>query len=94
MSTFSKTMSIGVFASMNNVNKIDLVVNPHTGKLFGVADNGLTFRVSEKVEKLTGDLSISYFTPEDGEPSWMIHPTGSTNVQSTLSFAPVANEAF
>ena len=90
MSLFTKTMSIGVFAQIHNITKIDLVENPHTGKIFGVADNGTTFRVSEKVSQLSNDLSISYFTPADGEPSWMIHPTGESNVQSTLSFAPKA----
>ena len=35
MATFSKTQSIGVFASINSINKIDLVINPHTGKTFG-----------------------------------------------------------
>jgi hypothetical protein len=90
MSTFSKTQNIGVFAQMNGINKIDIVTNPHTGKNFGVSDTGLTFRVSEKVEALTRDLSVSYFTPADGDPSWMIHPTGESNVQSTLAFAPAS----
>lgn len=87
MSIFSKTQNIGVFAQTNNISKIDLVVNPHTGKTFGVADNGMTFRVSEKVSALNTDLSVSMFTPTDGDPSWMIHPTGESNVQSTLRFA-------
>jgi hypothetical protein len=90
MSTFSKTQNIGVFAQMNGINKLDLVENPHTGKIFGVSDTGLTFRVSEKVNALSRDLSISYFTPADGEASWMIHPTGESNVQSTLAFAPAS----
>ena len=87
MSTFSKTQSIGVFAQINGISKIDLVVNPHTDKVFGVSNTGLTFRVSDKVEKLSNDLSVSWFTPADGEPSWMLHPTGESNVQSSLSFA-------
>lgn len=87
MSLFSKTVSIGVFAQTNGISKIDLVINPHTDKVFGVADNGFTFRVSKDIKHLSADLSVSYFTPEDGEPSWMIHPTGESNVQSTLKFA-------
>lgn len=87
MSDFSKTQSIGVFASINNITKIDLVINPHTGKTFGVSNTGVTFRVSEKVKALNADLSVSLFSPADGEESWMIHPTGESNVQSTLSFA-------
>jgi hypothetical protein len=87
MSTFSKTQSIGVFAQINGISKIDLVVNPHTDKVFGVSNTGLTFRVSDKVEKLSNDLSVSWFTPADGDASWMLHPTGESNVQSSLSFA-------
>jgi hypothetical protein len=73
MATFSKTQSIGVFASINSINKIDLVINPHTGKTFGVSDTGTTFRVGAD-------------SPADGEESWMIHKTGQSNVQSTLVF--------
>lgn len=87
MSVFTKTQSIGVFAQINGISKIDLVVNPHKGNTFGVSNTGLTFRVSEKVKTLTADLSVSWFQPSDGEPSWMIHPTGESNVQSSLSFA-------
>jgi hypothetical protein len=87
MSVFTKTQSIGVFAQMNGIGKIDLVTNPHNGKTFGVSDTGVTFRVSNDVDKLTADLSVSWFTPNDGDASWMIHPTGQSNVQSSMSFA-------
>jgi hypothetical protein len=86
MATFSKTQSIGVFASINGINKIDLVINPHTGKTFGVSDTGTTFRVGAEITALSGDLSVSLFSPADGEESWMIHKTGQSNVQSTLVF--------
>lgn len=87
MSVFSKTQSIGVFAQINGISKIDLVVNPHNGNTFGVSNTGLTFRVSTQVKALTADLSVSWFEPDNGEASWMIHPTGESNVQSSLSFA-------
>jgi len=34
---------------------------------------------------------VSWFSPEDGDPSWMIHKQGQgATVVSSLSFAPVA----
>ena len=52
----------------------------------GVSDTGTTFRVGADITALSGDLSVSLFSPADGEESWMIHKTGQSNVQSTLVF--------
>ena len=91
MATFQNTQSIAQYATQNGLTNIELIKNPNTGKLFAKDSKGVTYRVSEKVSKLTMDLQVSYFTPEDGEASLMIHPAGQTNVVSALSFgAPVA----
>lgn len=89
---FTKTQTLQAFAIANGITKLDLVKNPNTGKRFATTNTGLTMRISEKVSsELDGDYSISWFAPEDGEASWMLHPTGVSNVLGTLSFAPVAN---
>jgi len=89
---FTKTQSLQAFAIANGVTKLDLIKNPNTGKRFAITNTGLTMRISEKVSSdLDGEYSISWFAPEDGEASWMLHPTGVSNVLGTLSFAPVAN---
>jgi len=89
---FTKTQSLQAFAIANGVTKLDLIKNPNTGKRFATTNTGLTMRISEKVSSdLDGDYSISWFAPEDGEASWMLHPTGVSNVLGTLTFAPVAN---
>jgi len=89
---FTKTQSLQAFAIANGVTKLDLIKNPNTGKRFATTNTGLTMRISEKVSSdLDGDYSISWFAPEDGDASWMLHPTGVSNVLGTLSFAPVAN---
>ena len=85
-SPFTQTQSIVAFAQANNISNIELVHNKHTNLDFGVADDGTRFRVSKSIEELTPDLMVSWFTPEDGEPSWLIHPRGESNVKSTLSF--------
>jgi len=89
---FTKTQSLQAFAIANGVTKLDLIKNPNTGKRFATTNTGLTMRISDKVSSdLDGEYSISWFAPEDGEASWMLHPTGVSNVLGTLSFAPVAN---
>jgi hypothetical protein len=89
---FTKTQSLQAFAIANGVTKLDLVKNPNTGKRFAITNTGLTMRISEKVSSdLDGEYSISWFAPEDGEASWMLHPTGVSNVLGTLTFRPVPN---
>jgi len=89
---FTKTQSLQAFAIANGVTKLDLIKNPNTGKRFAITNTGLTMRISEKVSSdLDGEYSISWFAPEDGEASWMLHPTGVSNVLGTLTFAPVPN---
>jgi hypothetical protein len=93
MATFERTQSIAQYANSNGLTGLELIKNPNTGKLFAKDSKGATYRVSEKVTQLTMDLQVSWFTPEDGEASLMIHPAGQTNVVSALSFgAPVAKQ--
>ena len=68
----------------------DRLVNPND------PDRSLTLRVSDKVDSdLSGDLSVSWFTPDNGEPSWLLHPTGQNSVETkgSLSFAPAKKSA-
>lgn len=89
---FSKTQTLQAFAIANGITGLELVLNPNTNKRFAVTNTGITMRVSEKVEDaLDGNYSISWFEPEDGEASWMLHPTGTSNVLGSMTFAPVAN---
>ena len=101
MATFTKTQGISTFANGQGVSKIDILKNPKTGKLFGVTDSGLTFRIAKDVSNLTDDLNVSWFSPEDGEASWMIHRAGQgAEAVSTMTFgtpsakAPVESKSF
>ena len=92
---FSKTQSLQAFAYANGITSVEKVLNPNTGKKFIATNTDITMRVADKVhDDLQGqDYSVSWFTPEDGgEPSWMLHTTGTANVLGKLSFAaaPVA----
>ena len=89
MSTFSKTQNIGAYANANGISKFEILKNPKTGNLFAVDSAGNTLRLAKDIKELTADLAISWFTPEDGDPSYMIHRQGAgAEVVSTLTFAP------
>lgn len=91
---FSQTQSLQQFAVANGITSLELINNPNTGKRFAKTSNGVTLRVSDKVSNdLDGSYSVSWFTPEDGDASWMLHPTGTSNVLGSLSFAPVPKVA-
>lgn len=91
MSTFSKTQTIGAFANAKGISKLDILKNPKTGSLFIVDNLGNTYRVAKDIKELTAELSVSWFAPEDGEASYMIHKAGQgAEVVSSLSFSPVA----
>jgi hypothetical protein len=91
MSTFSKTQSINKFASVNGLSSIEILKNPKTGKLFATTDTGITFRIANDITKLSDDLVVSWFSPEDGEASWMLHKAGQgAEKVSSMSFAPQA----
>lgn len=91
MSVFTETMSLDQFGASKQLSSLDLINNPKTGKLFAKFSNGEIARLANDVSNLDGDLSVSWFSPEDGEASWMIHRTGvSANVVATKSFGKVA----
>jgi hypothetical protein len=93
---FTKTQTIQNYAKGLSLTGMELIKNPNTDLLFAKDSAGTTYRVSTKITKLA-DLktaSVSWFTPEDGDPSWMIHPTGeNNNVVATLTFAKVTSPA-
>lgn len=91
MSTFTKTQSINKFASVNGLSSIEILKNPKTGKLFGATDTGITLRIANDITALSDELVVSWFSPEDGEASWMLHKAGQgAEKVSSMSFKPVA----
>ena len=87
MSVFSETMTLDNFGASKQLSGVELINNPKTSKIFAKFSNGETARLAKDVSNLDGDLSVSWFTPEDDDASWMIHRTGaSANVVATKSF--------
>lgn len=92
MSVFSATQNLLDFCKNQGVKAIELLNNEKTGSNFVSFDKGrITARVGKNVDKLSWDLSISMFTPEDGDASLMVHLTGesSATVLDTLKLGSV-----
>lgn len=88
MSTFTKTVSISAFAENNGIQDLSILKNPKTGSNFLVDDKGNTYRIAKDIQELSTDLQMSWFSPEDGEPSYMLHKKGAgAEVVSKMSFA-------
>ena len=91
MNVFSETVTLDNFGASKQLSGVELINNPKTSKIFAKFSNGETARLAKDVSNLDGDLSVSWFTPEDDDASWMIHRTGaSANVVATKSFGKVA----
>ena len=92
---FSKTLPLVDFIVSKGASKLDIIRNPNTGKrFFTVPGTDVSGRVSKKVEKLSAELSVSWFTPTKpdadgniGEPSWLVHTTGTDNVEDSFTVA-------
>ena len=95
MSVFSETQNLLDFFNANSFSKVALMDNAEKGTKFISFDSGkLTARVANNVEELSWDLSISMFTPEDGDPSLMVHLTGeSSATERSVLTAPVKETA-
>lgn len=87
MSTFSKTQELPAFMRNNGVGAINIAKNPATGKRLFTTDAGISGRISDKVQALSADLAVSWFTPEDDNPSWMLHPRGEGGLETLDTFS-------
>ena len=85
---FLQTTSLAKFKELVDITQIDVVKNPHTGKLFFVAsdDNSVSGKISESFDS-TAPVSVSKcLDPKDEkkEEFYMLHNTAESNVQYSL----------
>lgn len=80
---FSKQQSLRSFMKANDVTTAQIIRNPNTGKRF-VTFGEITARIGENVEKLSADLQVCWFTPEDGDASWIVCKKSDVNVEDTF----------
>lgn len=99
MSEFSKTRKIGSFAQTMNIAEIKSLAGKEKGVFFAVITTAdgeeIIARIAKSYKgKIDNDCMVSWFTPEDGEPSWLLHPEGERpDAIVTLSFKPVTKKA-
>ena len=94
MSLFTKTTSITAFCQDNGINKVEILLNAKTGKRFIATDNGMTMRVADKLTAIDASTQVSWFTPEEGEASYMLHSKGEgAQVLSSFSIGAPAKQA-
>lgn len=81
MSIFSKTQDLADFLINNKSRKMTIKrLTKEDGtvtRFFVLSGSDITGRVSKKIEKLSADSAVSWFTPEEGEASFMVHPAGT-----------------
>lgn len=87
MATFEKTTDLVPFMKAKGLSTAVIKRNPATGKRFVLTDTDLSMRVAEKVTEVTADLAVSWFAPEDGEPSWLLHTKGDSPLETLSSFS-------
>ena len=81
---FGKTLSVNAFKEMHNADKINIVKNPNTNKLF-VTANGITVAAVSKNYDSSKDKEFVEMIMEDtGEVLWCLHNSSEGNVVETL----------
>lgn len=90
MATFSETQDVTSFMKAKGAQKLQLAKFSDSGKNGVVTDNGLILRVANKVVelgKITADMQVSWFAPEDGEASWLLHTRGESKIEILDAFS-------
>ena len=87
MATFSETQDLVPFMKAKGLGTVEIATNPATGKRLIISDGGITMRLSAKVSKIDKSLRVSWFAPEDGEPSWLLHPAGDSPLEINDTFS-------
>jgi hypothetical protein len=99
MSEFSKTRKIGAFAQTMNVREIKSLAGKDKGVFFAVITTAdgeeIVARIAKSYKgKIDNDCMVSWFSPADGEASWLLHPEGERpDAIVTLSFSPTVKKA-
>jgi pyrroline-5-carboxylate reductase len=82
---FGKKLSINAFKEMHNAEKIQIIRNPKTDKLFVSANGQTVASVSKNYDATNADKEFVELIMEDtGETIWCLHNSSNANVEETL----------
>lgn len=84
--TFIETFSPSQFMKEHNLDKIDVVVNPHTNKRFFITSNSAISGKADKTGAYKENPAISKCLDEaTGEEFWMLHKQATDNVEHSFA---------
>lgn len=82
---FGEVMSIVAFKELHKTDRLDVVKNPHTEKLFVTANGKTVAAVSKNYDSSKSDKEFIQLVMEDtGETIWCLHNPSSTNRVESL----------
>lgn len=84
---WEKSQNIVSFIKKHGGRTINLVQNPKEGgkRFFVLEGTDISGSVTHSVEKLSAELSVSWYTPPGAKARWTIHPTRNDNLLDSFS---------
>jgi hypothetical protein len=81
---FGKKLSIVAFKELQHTDKLDIVKNPKTDKLFVSANGATVAAVSKNYDSTKDKEFVEMIDEETAEILWCLHNPGNANVVETL----------
>lgn len=82
---FGDTLSIVAFKQKHNTDRLDVIKNPNTDKLFVTANGKTVAAVSKNYDSTKTDKEfVELITEDTGEIIWCLHNPSSTNRVESL----------
>lgn len=91
MATFENTQDIVSFMKANGLTTLSLVdkdkTRPtETGRFIATNNPDVKLVPAKDIDAIDKTMAVSWFTPEDGEPFWMLHKrSGNRETLDTFS---------
>jgi len=78
---FGKKLSVSAFKAMHSTDRLDIITNPKTSKLFIATAEGITVgAVSKNYNKAEPKEFVELIMEDTGETIWCLHNPSSANV--------------
>ena len=84
--TFKRSLTPIQFMKENDLSKIDVVINPHTGKrFFTTSDSSVSGKASASDDYKENPVISLCEDPATGEEFWMLHKQATDNVEHSFT---------
>ena len=78
---FGKKLSVAAFKALHNTDRLDIITNPKTSKLFIATAEGTTVAaVSKNYDKAEPKEFVELIMEDTGETIWCLHNPSNANV--------------